>query len=86
MANVKEMMIRKESLKYRDVCEYEGKFYDWKAGEHLLQKGMVVDEMFHPLARTSRAMYTPVFPPMSLRTITVSTLSTAAVTTRVICK
>ena len=42
-------MIRKESLKYRDVCEYEGKFYDWKAGEHLLQKGMVVDEMFHPL-------------------------------------
>ena len=49
MANVKEMMIHKESLKYRDVCEYEGKFYDWKAGEHLLQKGMVVDEIFHPL-------------------------------------
>ena len=31
------MMIRKESLKYRDVGEYEGKFYDWEAGEHLLQ-------------------------------------------------
>ena len=37
MANVKELMIRKESLKYRDVREYEGKFYDWKTGEHLLQ-------------------------------------------------
>ena len=54
MANVKEMMICKESLKYRDVREYEGKFYDWKAGEHLLQKGMVVDEMFHPLEHDIR--------------------------------
>ena len=54
MANVKEMMIRKPSLKYRDVREYEGKFYDWKAGEHLLQKGMVVDEMFHPLEHDIR--------------------------------
>lgn len=54
MANVKEMMIRKESLKYRDVREYEGKYYDWAEGEHLQEKGMLVDEMFHPLEHDIR--------------------------------
>ena len=54
MANVKEMMIRKESLKYRDVREYEGKYYDWAEGEHLLEKGMLVDEIFHPLEHDIR--------------------------------
>ena len=39
MANVKELMIRKPSLKYRDVRNYEGEYYDWAAGEHLLKKG-----------------------------------------------
>ena len=37
-------------------------------------------------ARTSRVTYTPVFPPMSLRTITVATSSTVVVNTRVIYK
>lgn len=49
IGNVKDMMISKPSLKYRDVKAYEGKFFDWEAGEHFLQKGMVVDEAFHPL-------------------------------------
>ena len=54
MSNVKDMMIRKPSLKYRDVREYEGKYYDWEAGEHLLKKGTVVDEVFHPLEHDIR--------------------------------
>ena len=49
MANVKDMMIRKPSLKYRDVRNYEGEYYDWAAGEHLLKKGTSVHELFHPL-------------------------------------
>ena len=54
MSNVKDMMIRKPSLKYHDVREYEGKLYDWDAGEHLLKKGMVVDDIFHPLEHDIR--------------------------------
>ena len=49
MANVNDMMIKKPSLKYRGVREYEGKLYDWAPGEHLLKTGMVIDETFHPL-------------------------------------
>ena len=52
--NIQEMMIRKPSLKYRDVRNYEGKYYDWNAGEHLLTKGTVVDEIFHPLEHDLR--------------------------------
>ena len=47
--NIKDMMIRKPSLKYRDVRNYEGEYYDWPSGEHLLKKGTVVNEVFHPL-------------------------------------
>ena len=35
-------------------AEYEGKYYDWEAGEHLLQKGTMVDEIFHPLEHDIR--------------------------------
>ena len=54
MGDVKDMTIRKPSLKYHDVREYEGKYYDWTAGEHLLEKGTVVDEIFHPLEHDIR--------------------------------
>jgi len=54
MANVKDMMIRKPSLKYRDVRNYEGEYYDWAAGEHLLKKGTSVHELFHPLEHDIR--------------------------------
>ena len=54
MTNVKDMMIRKPSFEYRNVREYEGKFFDWEAGEHLLRKGLVVDEIFHPLEHDIR--------------------------------
>ena len=54
MANVKDMMIRKSSLKYRDVRNYEGEYYDWAAGEHLLKKGTSVHELFHPLEHDIR--------------------------------
>ena len=47
--NIQDMMIRKPSLKYRDVRNYEGEYYDWPSGEHLLKKGTVVNEVFHPL-------------------------------------
>ena len=49
MSKITEMMIRKPSLKYRDVRNYEGEYYDWTAGEHLLKKGTSVNELFHPL-------------------------------------
>lgn len=52
--NIHDMMIQKPSLKYRDVREYEGKYYDWAEGEHLLEKGMLVDEIFHPLEHDIR--------------------------------
>ncbi len=54
MANVKELMIRKPSLKYRDVRNYEGEYYDWAAGEHLLKKGTSVQKLFHPLEHDIR--------------------------------
>ncbi len=54
MANVKELMIRKPSLKYRDVRNYEGEYYDWAAGEHLLKKGTSVHKLFHPLEHDIR--------------------------------
>ena len=52
--NIHDMMIQKPSLKYRDVRENEGKYYDWAEGEHLLEKGMLVDEIFHPLEHDIR--------------------------------
>ena len=48
MSNVKDLMIRKPSFEYHDVPEYEAKYYNLPAGEHLLAKGTVVDEIFHP--------------------------------------
>ena len=58
MSKITEMMIRKPSLKYRDVRNYEGEYYDWAAGEHLLKKGTSVHELFHPLEhRMSRCLW-----------------------------
>lgn len=54
MSKITEMMIRKPSLKYRDVRNYEGEYYDWAAGEHLLKKGTSVHELFHPLEHDIR--------------------------------
>lgn len=56
MSKITEMMIRKPSLKYRDVRNYEGEYYDWAAGEHLLKKGTSVHELFHPLEHDIRFM------------------------------
>ena len=52
--DIKNMMICKPSLQYRDVRNYEGQYYDWDAGEHLLKEGTVVDEIFHPLEHDIR--------------------------------
>ncbi len=54
MSNITEMMIRKPSFKYRDLRNYEGEHYDWPAGEHLLKKGTLVNEAFHPLEHDIR--------------------------------
>ena len=55
MSNViSELTIRKPSFPYRDVRNYEGEFYDWAGGEHLLQKGTVVDPIFHSLEHDVR--------------------------------
>lgn len=54
MSKITDMMIRKPSLKYRDARDYEGEYYDWAAGEHLLAKGTVVNELFHPLENDIR--------------------------------
>ena len=54
MSNITELMIRKPSLKYRDVRNYEGEYYDWAAGEHLLKKGTSIHELFHPLENDIR--------------------------------
>ena len=54
MSNVKDIMIRKPSLKYRDVPEYEGAHYDWAPGEYLLKKGTGIHEVFHPLEHDIR--------------------------------
>ena len=54
MSKITEMMIRKPSLRYRDVRNYEGEYYDWAAGEHLLKKGTSVHELFHPLEHDIR--------------------------------
>ena len=48
MSKITELMSRKPSLKYRDVRNYEGEFYDWAAGKHLLKKGTSIHELFHP--------------------------------------
>ncbi len=54
MSKITELMIRKPSLKYRDVRNYEGEYYDWAAGEHLLKKGTSIHELFHPLEHDIR--------------------------------
>ena len=54
MSKITELMIRKPSLKYRDVRNYEGEYYDWAAGEHLLKKSTSVNELFHPLENDIR--------------------------------
>ena len=48
------MTIRKPSFKYHDVKSYEGEYYDLEVGEHLLTKGTVVNELFHPLEHDIR--------------------------------